>query len=82
MKKTKSNDIKLIFEELKKINNRIEKIEIKMNTVHESIIQFKDDILKEIIDLRDDVTVVTGYRDMIEDHKQRIGKLEKTVSQN
>ncbi len=45
--------------------------------VKEDIIQFKDDILHEIIDLRDDITVTTGYRDMIENHEQRITDLEK-----
>ncbi|MEK7096966.1 MAG: hypothetical protein AAB859_01470 [Patescibacteria group bacterium] len=42
------------------------------------IVTFKDEILHEIIKLRDDITVVIGYRDMIEDHEQRIIKLEKT----
>lgn len=41
------------------------------------IVTFKDEILHEIIKLRDDITVVIGYRDMIEDHEQRIIKLEK-----
>lgn len=41
------------------------------------IITFKDEILHEIIKLRDDITVVIGYRDMIEDHEQGIIKLEK-----
>ena len=42
------------------------------------IVTFKDEILHEIIKLRDDITVIIGYRDMIEDHEQRIIKLEKT----
>jgi hypothetical protein len=41
------------------------------------IVTFKDEVLHEIIKLRDDITVVIGYRDMIEDHEQRIIKLEK-----
>jgi len=43
------------------------------------ILTFKDQILFEINKLRDDVTVTTGYRDMIEDHDVRIGKLEVKV---
>jgi len=46
--------------------------------IKNNIISFKDEILQEIIKLRDDITVVIGYRDMIEDHEQRIIKLEKT----
>ena len=42
------------------------------------IVTSKDEILHEIIKLRDDITVIIGYRDMIEDHEQRIIKLEKT----
>lgn len=41
------------------------------------IVTFKDEILHEIIKLRDDITVVISYRDIIEDHEQRIIKLEK-----
>lgn len=41
------------------------------------VIGFKDEILKEIQNLRVDVTIVTGYKDQIEDHEDRITKLEK-----
>lgn len=41
------------------------------------IVTFKDEILKEIQDLRADVAITTGYRDMIEDHDQRIEVLER-----
>lgn len=47
-----------------------------LKKVSEDIVQFKDDILTEIVKLRDDITVVVGYRDMIEDHEARISKLE------
>jgi hypothetical protein len=46
----------------------------------DDIVKFKDDILHEIVDLRDDFAVLTGYRDMIEDHDQRITKLEERPS--
>ncbi|PIP14808.1 hypothetical protein COW98_05065 [Candidatus Roizmanbacteria bacterium CG22_combo_CG10-13_8_21_14_all_35_9] len=44
-----------------------------------NIIVFKDEILHEIIALRDDFTMISGHRDMLEDHEIRIGKLEKAV---
>lgn len=47
--------------------------------LREEIINFKDSILSEIIKLREDVTVIIGYRDLIENHDKRIGKLETTV---
>lgn len=50
------------------------------NKMREEIIQFKDDILNEIIKLREDNTVIVGYRDMIEDHDIRITKLERKIN--
>lgn len=44
-----------------------------------NIIEFKDEILHEIVALREDMAVVTGYRDMLENHEQRIEKVEKAV---
>lgn len=43
------------------------------------ILNFRDQILHEIIKLREDLTIVIGYRDMIEDHENRIGRLEVKV---
>ncbi|MBP9691464.1 hypothetical protein KBD81_05300 [Candidatus Woesebacteria bacterium] len=43
------------------------------------ILQFKDDILTEILHLRDDIAVITGYRSRIEEHEERIDELEKHV---
>ncbi len=48
-------------------------------SIKDDLLSFKDAILKEILNLRDDVAIVTGYRDMIEDHDQRIAVLEKKV---
>ena len=44
--------------------------------IREEIIQFKDDILGEIVKLREDVAVVTGYKDQIENHEERITTVE------
>lgn len=43
------------------------------------ILTFKDQILFEINKLRDDITVTTGYRDIIQDHESRIETLEAKV---
>lgn len=51
----------------------------KFVKLENDIVQFKDDILHEIVDLRDDITVVTGYRKMLEDHDHRIVKIETKV---
>ena len=43
------------------------------------IVTFKDEILHEIVAFREEMAVVTGYSDRIEDHDQRIEKLETAV---
>lgn len=48
--------------------------------LEKKIVQFKDDILTEIKKLREDVTVVTGYKDQVENHESRISKLESILS--
>jgi hypothetical protein len=64
------NDIKEIVTEIVAENNKYLK---------DDILKFKDEILGEIVNLRDDFAVLTGYRDMIEDHGVRIEKLEHEV---
>ncbi len=43
----------------------------------EDLISFKDAILHQIVKMRDEVAIVGGQRDMLEDHDQRIETLEK-----
>ena len=62
-------------EDIKKTSQEL-KSELKND-----ILDFKDSILHEIIKLREDITVVIGYSDRLEDHDQRIEKLETAVYQ-
>ena len=57
------------------------KDDAKSFATKDDLVNFKDSILNEIIKLREDVTVIVGYRDMIEEHDQRIEKLETAVYQ-
>lgn len=41
-----------------------------------TVTEFKDAILHEIKGMREESTVVTGYKDQLEDHEERIDKLE------
>ena len=41
------------------------------------ILNFKDEIMGEVKDLREEVSVTAGYRPLIADHESRITKLEK-----
>jgi predicted S18 family serine protease len=45
------------------------------------IAQFKDDILKEIVSLREEVTIVGGFRERIDEHEIRLDKVEKKIFQ-
>lgn len=44
-----------------------------------SILSFKDEILHEIKGLREEIALVIGYKDQIEDHEVRIEALEKVA---
>jgi hypothetical protein len=55
------------------------KEDLKKYATKDDLINFKDSILSEIIKLREDVTVIIGYRDLIENHDKRIEKLETAV---
>lgn len=43
----------------------------------DKIVSFKDEILAEIQNVRADVAIVTGYRDMIEQHDVDIETIKK-----
>lgn len=53
------------------------KNDLKNYATKADIVSFKDVILKEIKDMREEVTLVIGYKDQIEDHEDRIEKIEK-----
>ncbi len=62
------------------INFRLEpldKIERVVDEVENKLILFKDEILHEVVAMREELAVTLGHRDMLEDHEIRITKLEK-----
>lgn len=48
-----------------------------LKALEQKITMFKDEILAEIQNLRVDVTIVTGYQDMIERHETDIEVIKK-----
>jgi len=54
----------------------ISKLEEKFTT-KEDMVDFKDEILHEIKGLREEITIVIGHKDQIEDHDYHIERLEK-----
>lgn len=71
------SDIKLISQLFS--DEFSEKFSDARKQLKEDLLDFKDEILSEVQKLREDVNVVTGYKDQIEDHETRIGKLEKVL---
>ena len=59
------------------IDNSQERLKVELRN---DILQFKDDILTEIVKLREDVAVVTGYKDQIEDHETRLTTVETKLN--
>ena len=68
--------LKKVFATKEDLKEFITKEDLKQFVTKNDIILFKDQILYKIQKLRDDVAIVIGYRDMIEDHETRIGNLE------
>lgn len=68
--------LKKVFATKEDLKEFVTKGDLKQFVTKNDIISFKDQILHEIQKLRDDVAIVVGYRDMIEDHEIRIGTLE------
>jgi len=72
----------LTKKDLQEIGRLITNITSVLNEALESrlnndIYKFKDEILGEIQNLRDDIQVTKGYGDRIEDHEERISALEQ-----
>lgn len=79
-----AHSIEELMEYIRLVNEATKKelrteIATSKNNLREEIILFKDEILHEIIKIREDFAVLTGYRNMIEDHEQRITKIEKVA---
>ena len=69
------NDIK----KLEDVSATKEEFKTTQKSLEDKIISFKDAILKEIKDMRDDIAIIVGYRDTIEEHEERIEKIERHI---
>lgn len=69
------------FEQLKEIfatKDDLNALERKLNN---NIFNFKDEILHEIVAMREELAVVISYAHRLENHEHRIEKLEEVVLQ-
>ena len=67
------NDIKLLREVF------ATKEDLNRYALKEDLVNFKDEILYEIRSMRQELVVIIGYKDQIEDHEVRLEKLEKKI---
>lgn len=51
-----------------------------MHHVREDIVQFKEEILREIVSPRHETAVINGTREVLEDHEHCIAALERRGS--
>jgi len=79
LKKTFATKADLKALEARQDNKFATKDDLKktQKSLKDTIIEFKDEILHEIKGLREEVTLVIGYKDQIEDIDYRVERLEK-----
>ena len=76
-------DIELLKEtfvtkdEFTELRGEVAELRSEVKELKNDIIQFKDDILYELKGLRDEITIVVGYRDRIEEHEDRRGYIDR-----
>jgi len=70
-------ELKRIFATKNDLKRFATKNDLKRFATKDDLLSFKDAILKEIKDMRDEIALIVGYRDRIEDHEERIERLEK-----
>jgi len=55
------------------------KLENKIDSIKNDVAKFEDRVMGVLRDMRDEIAVLVGYKDDIEDHGVRIEKLEQKV---
>lgn len=70
--------------DLRAIQNVIEvsqkPIKGEQESLRGDLLIFKDEILSEVRATRQELSIIIGYRDQIEDHETRLFKVEKKIS--
>ena len=59
--------------------NFLTKEDAKNFSTKDDVATFKDEIMFQVLAMRDELAIVIGYRSLIEDHEIRIEKLEEQV---
>lgn len=71
------DDVKKMMKDVLRDENVATKDDLKGFATKDELVSFKDEILHEIKAMRDENTLLTGYKDQIENHDVRIEHIEK-----
>ena len=74
------SDIRKIKDSLSDTFATKNELQMAKNDLKNDLVNFKDALLHEILAMRDELSIVLGYREQIEDHEHRLEKLEKKIS--
>lgn len=87
---TKANFLRLetaflrIEGELSRFNHKIDSVKEDLKNLEarlkDDIVTFKDQILKEVVNLRDDMVVIEGWREMMAEQAEEIDKIKKAIN--
>ena len=74
------SDIRKIKDSLSDTFATKNELQMAKNDLKNDLVNFKDALLHEILAMRDELSIVLGYREQIENHEHRLEKLEKKIS--
>jgi uncharacterized coiled-coil DUF342 family protein len=62
------------------LSHRVDKLLNKLDEFKNKVYELFDKVMGELKAIREEQTIIVGYKDQIEDHETRIGKLEEVLS--
>lgn len=68
------------LDEIEELTRKIVKDEIKHLPSKDDFYTRMDKLMHKLNSIGEEVTVVSSYKDQIEDHETRIGKIEQTIN--
>ena len=85
----KNDPYKELSNRIDKTNSKVDSLSDRVATLANKFDEFKnkvyellDKVMGELKAIREEQTVIVGYKDQIENHETRIGKLEKVLEPN
>jgi len=77
--KTTNNRIDTLENRIDALGNRVETLLNQFNEFKNKVYELLDKVVGELKAMREEQTIIVGYKDQIENHETRIGKLEDAL---